>query len=257
MPLKLTVATLDEVPEALRSAYVEKDGKFFLDAEGIDPEGKQANALKREREARAAAEKAVGDLKKQMEGLDPAKAREALKIIQDLEDKNLLGEGKIEELVAKRVERIAAEAKTEREKLNGENRTLTSKLEELLIDNAIRAAATKVGVRSTAVEDAVLLGKTVWKLKDGVPVPMRGTEILYGKEANKPMTVDEWISERATDRAHWFEPHAGGAGGGATGSTTRAEGNVVTLARDKAKDPAAYRAAKEQAAKAGVELVLQ
>lgn len=255
MPLKKSVVSLTDVEEPLRALYIEKDGQFVLDVEGSTEDTKLTSALEKERKARGDAEKALNSLKRQLGDLDPAKAREALKTIAELEEKNLLGEGKFEEAVAKRVERIAAESKAHVDALTLEKTKLSNQLEELLIDNSIRSVATKAGVLPTAIEDAVLYGKTVWRLKDGAPVPMKGEEIIFGKVPNQPLTMEEWISERATDRAHWFGPSSGG---GAPGSSpARHVGSVVTLSRDRAKDPVAYRAAKEQAEKAGAELVIQ
>jgi hypothetical protein len=263
MALKREYATQDEIPEALRSAYVERDGKFILDLETGGDDSKLKGALEKERKDRANLERMLADIKSKLGDADPAKAREALTALADLEEKALLGElppglqTKVDGLVAKRTERMAADHKKREEELLGENKTFKTKLEELLIDNAIRAAATKSGVRATAVEDAVLLGKTVFRLKDGNPVPMKGEEILYGKEPNKPMTMEEWLAERATDRAHWFEPSTGGGATPPGGGTRQGGAGTLILTKDKAKDPAAYRAAKEQAAKAGQELVIQ
>lgn len=256
MALKKTIAALTEVDEALRTLYVEKDGKFLLDLEGEDDAGAELKvALEKERRSRSAAEKALKDLKSQLGDMDPEKAKEALRMIAELEEKNLLGEGKFEEAVSKRVERIAAEGKLREDALAAESKQLRGQLEELLIDNGIRSVAAKAGILPTAIDDAVLFGKTVWRLKDGKPVPMKGEEILYGKEPNQPMTMEEWISERAKDRAHWF---GASTGGGAQGSAQngRAAGGTVTITRDQAKNPAAYRAAKEQAQKAGAELAI-
>jgi hypothetical protein len=260
MALKRSYATLEEIPEAQRALYVEKDGKYVLDLDADGDDGKLAGALEKERQQRKTIEKTLSDLRKNLDGLDPAKAREALATLAELEEKADLGEipeglkAKIDAIVRKRTDRMATDYQTRltaaEEKLKGAN----SQLEELLIDNALRAEAVKHGVRSTAVDDVVLYGRTVFRLKDGKPVPMKGEEVLYGKEPNKPLTPEEWIAERSKDRPHWFEASGGGgtppAGGG------RQTGKDVSLTRDEAKDPQRYRAAKEQAAKAGGQVII-
>ncbi len=260
MSLKREYATLDEIPENLRPAYVQKDGKYVLDVEGdggSDP-SKMKAALEKERRDREALQKTLNDLKSKLGDTDPAKAREALQQLQDLEEKALLGDlppniqAAVDKIVEARVQRQATDFKTREDALNGENGTLKSKLEELQIDNGIRAAAVNAKVLTTAVEDAVLLGKSVFKLnKDGVPVPMNGKEIIYSaKDATKPMSMQEWLADRAKDRAHWFEP-SGGGGTPPAGKGPASNGKAMTITKDEAKDPAAYRAAKEAAAKAG------
>ncbi|MCC0013678.1 MAG: hypothetical protein H6877_10210 [Rhodobiaceae bacterium] len=59
MALKLIVDTLDDVPEALRGEYVEKDGKFHLGVDGLEDTGGLKTALQKERADRAAYEKQV------------------------------------------------------------------------------------------------------------------------------------------------------------------------------------------------------
>lgn len=58
MPLPLVADTLDAIPEPLRSAYVEKDGKYHLDADVPDVSGLKA-AIQKEREDRRKVEKAL------------------------------------------------------------------------------------------------------------------------------------------------------------------------------------------------------
>ena len=55
MGLKAILETLDEVPEALRAFYVERDGKFVLDADGVEDVTGLKSALEKERGDRAAA----------------------------------------------------------------------------------------------------------------------------------------------------------------------------------------------------------
>jgi hypothetical protein len=257
MALKKVIAALSDVDESLQALYVEKDGKYVLDIEsdGDDRRG-LTSALDKERRSRAAAEKALKDLRAQLGDMDPVRAREAIKTIAELEEKNLLGEGKFEEAVAKRVERIAAESKQREDALSSESKTLRVQLEELLIDNGIRTVATKSGVLPAAIDDAVLAAKTVWRLKDGKPTPMNGEDILYGKQANQPMTMEEWISHRAKDRPHWFGVSTGGGAQG-SGASRVAVGGKLVISPEQAKDTAAYRAAREQAEKQGAELVIQ
>jgi hypothetical protein len=57
MALQLVVDSLDGIEENARQFYVESDGKFKLDVEGIDRADSVQAALKREREARNEAER--------------------------------------------------------------------------------------------------------------------------------------------------------------------------------------------------------
>ncbi len=66
MALKYKVKSKDEVP-VLQSHYVERDGAFFLDAEGVAEKSK----LDEFRTNNVALLKQVEDLKKKYDGIDP------------------------------------------------------------------------------------------------------------------------------------------------------------------------------------------
>lgn len=251
-------ADLEALPEALRALYVEKDGKFILDAE-VDEHpavGGLKSALAKEREGRESTSKELLKLRKDIEGLDPVKAREALARVQELEDKKLIDEGKFEELVKARTDRLQ---QTHQEQLNeyqkklkeheGSISKLTEELSTERIDNQLTLHATKAGVRPTALTDVILRARRVWKLVDGQPVPMNGDSLVYGKDPSKPMPMEEWLDTlRKGDGAHLFE---GSGGGGAANAGGQSNGRDVTLTRDQARDPQAYRAARAQAEKQG------
>ena len=76
MSLQLTVDTIDSLPEAVREFYEERDGKFSLKVEGIEDTSGLKSALKREREAREAAEKVA----KEFTGLNPKVVRKILAV---------------------------------------------------------------------------------------------------------------------------------------------------------------------------------
>ena len=191
--------------------------------------------------------------------IDPEKAKEAQAKLQELEDKKLLDEGKVEELIAARTARMRADFDNQTAAFNekikiasGERDAAHSKLSEVLIDNALRTAAVKAKVRTTAMEDIVLRGQKIWRLKDGVPVPMVGDLVQYGTDPNKPMTMDEWVDGLSKDAPHLFEPSGGG--GAQNNPNSGQRGNMRILSREEARNPAIYRAAKEQAEKAGIQL---
>ena len=245
----------EALDEGMKKLYVEKDGKFLLDAEGVEDVSGLKGALEKER---ATVKKLKGDLQNTIDrykDIDPEKAREAQATLQKMEENKLLDEGKVEELLAKRTERMKADHANQLAAINKqidtlkmENQGVQSRLSELLIDGSLRQAATKAGVHDSAVEDIVLCGRRVWKLVDNVPTPFSGENIIYGKDASKPVDMVEWISSLQPDAPHLFKPSGGG---GATGNQSAGGGKIIILSREEAKDQARYRAAKEQAAKIG------
>jgi hypothetical protein len=231
MSLKREVGKLEEVDEKHRDLYVERNGKFYLDAEDAND---LTSALEKERKARRDAEKAAKDFKDKYGDLDADAAREALALKQELEEKKLKDAGEFDKALEARVSKMREDHKKEREKLEGEVKTKDSRLSELLIDSALRDIALKpeIGVLPKAISTVVKLAKDVWKLdKDGKPVAMSGTEQIYGKDGG-PITMAEWVSNLKTDHDYLFgQPSGGGAantGNTGTGSAGKKRSQMST-----------------------------
>ena len=256
MSLKRIYDDVAEVPEALREFYEEKDGRAVLileDGGGGEDTGALKRALEAERRQRAKAEKALGSLKGDLGDMTPAQAREALQKLAELEEKDLLNAGNFDEAGEKRAGRRISEFKTAYEKAEAEKGELSKKLESVLVDSALRTAALDAGIVPSAVDDAVLLGKTVFRLHEGAPVAVGPDgEPMPGEKPGESLTMEKWLSARATDRPHWFGQNAGGGAGGSLETAPR--GGVIRLSREQAKDPGTYRAAREQAAKTGAQI---
>jgi hypothetical protein len=85
MGLPLTVETLDSVPEAARSFYVQKEGgKFALDAEGIEDPTPLKTALQKERAEREKAERNASKYK----DIDPEKYQQMLTAEQERQQRS-------------------------------------------------------------------------------------------------------------------------------------------------------------------------
>lgn len=211
--LKFVIDTLDSVPEAVRSHYTERDGKFVLGVEGVVPKER----LDEFRNNNV-------DLKKRLEvfdGVDVEKYRSLTEQEAKIREKKLIDAGKVEELLAERVGSMKSEHDKQIQALTAANQAATGQLEKLVIDGSIRDQAIKAGVRPTAIDDVLLRGRSVFRLQDGKAVPMDGDKPIYGKSGD-PMGIDEWVGS-LTDRApHLFEPSQGGGskqGAGARPST--------------------------------------
>jgi hypothetical protein len=246
--------------DALQALYKKDGDAFVLEVDGADevfaPGLKKA--LESERDANKQHKKLLADLKSKFDGLDPAKAREALKKLEEFEDKELLDAGKVDEIVTKRTERMRQDHQAQIDAMQkqlaegGETtKSLTNRLYEVLIDAGVAEASTKVGVRPTALQDIKLRARSVWRMEEGKPIPKKddGT-IIYGKKATEPITFEEWVVSLQPDAPHLFEPSRG-SGAPAGGGQRGAAGGGVRLTREEARDPQVYRAAKEAAEKAG------
>lgn len=205
MSLKFTVDTLADVPETARTFYVERDGKFVLDAEGAVSKGR----LDEFRENNLALTRQLTDLQKQFEGIDPDQARALADRAQREHDRKLVDAGRVDELVSERTAAVRAEfagLASERDRLNAQ-------LASLVVDGAIRDEAARAGVRPAAIEDVLLRGRAIFRLEGGKAVAIDGDEPAYGGNG-EPLGVAEWVSSLAARAPHLFEPSKGGGAPG-------------------------------------------
>lgn len=230
MALKAVVESLDSVPENARGLYKQEGNKFVLD---LEPDsirdhpstGPLARALEREKEEKA---KLKADMEKaqaeyeQYKGIDPEKARKALKQLDEMADKKLLDEGNVEELVQQRTERMRRELEEQLalkdaalEEMNAKIQQSEGRLAETLIFGSIKDAALKAGAREEALEDIVNRGKSYWKLEDGKPVAYKpGTEDkVFGKSGDL-LTIDEWVTGLSKEANYLFKENTGGGSAG-------------------------------------------
>jgi hypothetical protein len=208
MPLKaiMTKEEYEALDATRKELYVEKDGKYVLDAEGVEDVTGLKNALNA---TRAEVKKLKTDLQATVDkykDIDPDRAREAQKKLDEMEEKNLLDAGKVDELVKVKTERMRQDFDSQIKAFNKKIDELEtdrngyfSKLSELLIDNSIREAALLNGVKKAALPDVLSRGKQVWRLKDNIPTPMKADQILYGKDPNEPLTMEEWVTGLEND----------------------------------------------------------
>jgi hypothetical protein len=226
MALKSMIDALTDVPEALREHYTPRDGKFVLAAEGLVPAARVAEF----RDNNIALTKKLEELTTRFDGVDPDVFRDLSAKALEARGKKLIDAGKVDELVAERVGAM----KTEHDKvvtgLTAKQAALTGQLEGLVIDGALRDAASKAGVRPTAIDDVLLRGRSVFKLQDGRAVPMDGDKPIYGKSGD-PMPIAEWVGGLSASAPHLFEASTGGGARGASPGG----GAAGTIARDDAK----------------------
>ncbi|MEI6077030.1 MAG: hypothetical protein WCS94_15730 [Verrucomicrobiota bacterium] len=218
MPLKYKYTNAGEVPAELKSLYVEREGAFYLDAEGIVEKAKADEMRTNNIDLR----KQVEEFTKRFEGIDPEQVRQLSAEKERLEEEQRLKEGKFQEVMESRLKTAKAEWEKQLTAVTGERDTLTTRLTAIQIDQGVITAATKRGLRPTALPDITARARTVFKLVNGVPQAFDadGKSVRYGKDGITPMTLEEWVDAQVADAPHLFESNAGGgaAGNGAGGA---------------------------------------
>ena len=213
MPLP-TFKTLDEIPEAFRSEYEEKDGQWVpKELTGLK------SALQKEREAREAAEKAAREARKAADELETAeKGRKA-----GINDETLA--------------QLRAELDKKLEPVAKERDEALAKLRTLQLDGAVKGILAKGGVRPERLD-------VFWSvIRDRFELTAEGTPILKGDAtADLSKVASETLKKEFPE--FYAAPAASGGGANPSGVIPKgADGHKLLLSNPLALLEAANKAA--------------
>lgn len=235
MPLKMTVEKLDDVDEALRTLYVEKDGKFHLSVDGIEDTAPLKNALQKERAARGELEKKVKSWEKS--GKSPEDIDALLEQQRKDEEYKLQQAGEWDKLKAQMNAKHQEDLKVVAAKVDAKEKEVSSMrttLEQHLVDAQVTSAiAANDGIPDLLLPHVQRNVKVVEK--DGhysiMVVDKDGSPRVNGK--GDPLSISELVSEMKTSdifgRAFKGSGHSGSgtrpnsSAGGSGGIAKRSE----------------------------------
>jgi len=162
---------------------------------------------------------------KAFEGIDPTKARALFAGIEGDEDAKLLMEGKLDQIKEKHTGRMKQaheqEVKTLQEQIKAAQQ-VGEAYRGRVLDAQILAVST--GLHKGAVEDALLVGRSIFTLDakgNAVKLDAEGKPEL-GKDGKTSFGPSEWMEAQRDAKPHWFPAASSGSGGkgndGATGN---------------------------------------
>jgi hypothetical protein len=225
MALKFRFKSKDEVPADQQAFYVERDGSWVLDVDGVVDKSK----LDEFRANNIALSNQLAEQKKRFEGIDPDEVRKLAEEKQRLEEAQQLKGGEVEKVVEGRLKTAKAEWDKQLSAVSSQRDALNCRLTAIQIDQGVIGSATKRGLRPTAIPDITARARIVFKLVDGAPRAYEadGQTVRVGKDGIAPMTLDEWVDQQVADAPHLFESNAGGgaAGNGSGGAGNRSVKN--------------------------------
>lgn len=222
MVLKAIYDKQEDVPEAYRELYAERDGKFELSGiEGIKTQAdvdRLATALTKERTDHKATKDrlaAWGDLK-------PDETRTQLDRIPELEAQaDKVDDEKLDKLFEARtrtklapVERERDGLKTKLEEALGKVAEFETKERVRAIHDAVRSEAMKSKVVESALDDVLMVAERVFEVSEDGWVKTRD-----GMGVTPGIAASDWLSEMQPKRPHWWPASEGGGarpGGGGT-----------------------------------------
>lgn len=217
MAFKMVLDSLDGLPEDVAKEYVEKDGKFHIQVEGMKTQA-DIDAVQRSLQA---ARNDAQTFKSKLAMLGDRKIEDVVAALDRLPELEAAAEGKLDEdklnnLVEGRIKTRLAPLERERDSLKNERDELKGRVEQFegkeklrTIHDHVRVAAKESGVLETAIEDALLLADRVFELsEDGKVVVKDGSGFSAGLQPK------DWFGDLQTKRPHWWGTSQGGGAGG-------------------------------------------
>jgi hypothetical protein len=189
--------TKEEIPAALAEYYKEDNGEFVLDAADMEP----ASRVSEFRNTSVTLKKFLGKfgIKKADDEKEVNEVADLFKTLRErkdlLDEKKLIKDDKVEEVVESRLKKARGEWDIERGGLESKNKDQAVLLSKLVIEQKLVDEATKLGVKAEHLEDVKNRGLKVFKLEDGAAVAYdEKGEKKYGKDT-KPLSIVEFMQD--------------------------------------------------------------
>jgi hypothetical protein len=234
MAIKAIIDKLEDVEEAFRPLYKEKNGKWEIEVEGMKTQGdvdRLQTALTKER----------GDhkeTKKKFDVFGDKKPDEVLAMLDRIPELELAAAGKLDdtkinELVEKRIgaktgplERKIKTLEQQTVEKDGKITEFTQREATRTIHDSIRDAVGKSsGFQGAALEDALLFGERHLSInEEGKVVTKDGVGVTPGIDSSV------WLSEMQQRKPHWWGDTKGGGASGNKGGN--ANGGANPFARE-------------------------
>lgn len=220
--------TLDEVPEGLREAAKQSDGKVVVKVvpqSKLDEFRDRNIAVSKERDdLTAKLTVATGLLGEDFEAA-AADITELRTVAQRVKDGQLVENKGLEEALADRTQKMRSDMQGEIQRHASEANTwkqkateIDSRLRRTYVDRAITDVVLDEtsGVHSKAIADILGRAYGVFEVSDdGKLTAKRGESIWYGADGATPLTPKEWVKSLRDEAPYFFK---GNSGGGSSGS---------------------------------------
>lgn len=236
----LTKTEYEKLHESVKEHYKLEGDSYLLDTDQTDFKSK----LNEFRDNNVKLLKEQKDLLKQADkfkGVDLDKYNAAQAKLLELEDQQLIDEGKMDELLEVRTERMKADFQNKYTALETRNTELETsandsktKLHLKMVESKISSSVGNVGtVKKGAMIDILSRAGKVWKLdKELELVAMEDETIIIGPGGKDPLTPDEWSTQLLQDASHFFEG-SGGSNSDGNDNNKGKDGSAIIQAGDK------------------------
>lgn len=209
------------------------------------------NALK------AKNEELIGEKRKLTElvgDIDQDTLKSYIERLKNDEESRLIAEGKVDEVVNRRTQRMRDSYQSKLDeynaKLNEKDtsfKSLKSQYDNVLIDNAIRDAATRDGVIPTAIDDIIMRARQHFQVDNDrlVSVDPDTKDVRLGADGKTPYSPSDFMADLKAKAPHFWPSSSGG--GYSPGSGSNSTADLQHILQTKGYD--AYRQARAKAKK--------
>jgi hypothetical protein len=179
---------------------------------------KEVQGLKKKNSDLIAKEKALKEQMSQYEGVDIEKIKNLQKQMDASEEMRLMSEGKLDDVVARRIELREKDWSQKFGNIEGmlkEKEDTISKLNDrltgMVIDGQVREAYLSLDFNPKAMDDVISRARKVFVMdEDGKAVPRdENGNVIYGKDARTPISPRDWLENLAEDKDYLRRPSAG------------------------------------------------
>lgn len=185
---------------------------------------------------------------------DPKAALDAMKFLKENHEAQLIKDGKVDEVIEKKLSTVKSEFKQREDELTAKLREFEStatlykrQFETKIIEDELRAAAIKEGVLVTALPDVLMRGNMVFTLgEDGTLEARDKNGNLQKNKDGIVITPGNWIAGLKEQAPHYWPSSVGGDLHGGGGNNSDVEEKLVMLA--KKNDMVGYRKLRDQMA---------
>jgi len=236
------VDKIEDVPEAARQFYTQRDGKFHVDLSaapaGFVPaaELNAANAKVIEfRDTNVNLNKKVSELEpiaKKFEGIDPDAAKAALAKVTELAAGGVKDPKDVQALVTAAVEAAVKPLQSQLSTITSTAEQERKRAETLTLRGTISDVFAKAGGQSDALDYIVSKTAGVFVVENGTVKAAAGQ--YSADRPGEPLTIEEWMTRQTRESSFAFKPSGGGGGlgNGKPGDKTPTRAGVTIL-----KDP--------------------
>jgi hypothetical protein len=229
MALEAVVDALEKVPEAARSFYVQRDGKFHLDLSGA-PSGYIAAAdhnavvakVAEFRDKNIALLQEVEPLraiKTELGDITPKAAKDAVAKVTELAARGVSAAGDVAAQISAAVKAAVEPLRSEVETFRTSAQNEKKRADEQTLHNIINDRFVKAGGNPKAIDFVIERAKSVFQVEDGAVKAQPNK--FSSQKPGELLSVDEWLTSLTKDADFAFKPSAGSGAPPANGSGAR------------------------------------